>query len=208
MTTVAVRGTLHNAAGGILAGECNVSLASADGHQYPEQAACLGGAFSFNSVPPGRWEFTAESGGRQLPVAAITVGGRTHEGNVISVQDRPLTVEVKISEGATRLEGIAKRENKGASGVMVELVPRNLAGMDGLVRRDQSDSDGSFSLRDVVPGQYTLVAIEDGWDLDWADPRVMARYLPGGIAVTVSDRPEKVISLSASVPVQARQAAN
>jgi hypothetical protein len=36
----------------------------------------------------------------------------------------------------------------------------------------------------------------------------MARYLPGGIAVTVSDRPEKVISLSASVPVQARQAAN
>ena len=35
--------------------------------------------------------------------------------------------------------------------------------MAGLIRRDQSDSDGSFALRDVVPGQYTVVAIQDGW---------------------------------------------
>jgi hypothetical protein len=76
--------------------------------------------------------------------------------------------------------------------------------MDGLSRRDQSDSDGSFSLRDVVPGQYTVVAIEDGWELDWAEPQVIARYLPSGIPVTVSDKSGKLVMLSAPVPVQSR----
>jgi len=204
--TVSVRGTLHPSSGGSLAGECNVVLESADGaqHQFPEQAVCLGGVFTFNSVPPGHWELTAESAGRQLPVMSVAVGGHTHAGNEITVQDRSLNLEATVSEGATRLQGFAKRAAKGAAGVMVELIPKDLAAIDGLVRRDQSDSDGSFSLRDVVPGQYTLVAIDDGWDLDWADPHVISRYLPGGIAVTVSDRPEKVVSLETSVPVQPR----
>jgi hypothetical protein len=92
---------------------------------------------------------------------------------------------------------------------MVVLVPAarttsDLDALDGLFRRDQSDSDGSFSLRDVVPGQYILVAIEDGWTLDWAEPQVIARYLPAGIAVTVSDKPGKLVTLSDPVPVQIR----
>ena len=206
MPTVTVRGTLRNGSGGSLAGECNVTLEAVDAaqHQSPVQAICLGGTFSFNSVPPGRWGISAESGGVQLPVASVAIGGRTHAGNVISVQDRPLTAVVSVSEGTTRLEGFAKRDGKGAAGVMVELVPKDLSAMDGLVRRDQSDSDGSFSLRDVVPGQYTVLAIQDGWDLDWADPHTIARYLPGGVAVTVSDKAGKVVSLPAAVPVQSR----
>jgi hypothetical protein len=87
---------------------------------------------------------------------------------------------------------------------MVVLVPKELAATDGLSRRDQSDSDGSFSLRDVVPGQDTVVAIEDGWELDWAEPQVIARYLPGGISVTVSDKSGKLVTLSTPVPVQSR----
>ena len=210
MATVAVRGTLHSAAGS-LPGECNVTLESADGaqHSYPEQAVCLGGTFSFNSVPPGRWKLTAESGGRQLPVAAVTAGGRTHQGNGITVPDRPVTVEVTVSEGTTVLKGCAKRGEKGAAGLMVELIPKDPSARAGLMRRDQSDSDGSFGLRDVVPGQYTLVAIADGWELDWADAQAMARYLPGGIAVTVSDtaisdKRGKVVWLDGPVPVQSR----
>jgi len=86
----------------------------------------------------------------------------------------------------------------------VVLVPRELTALPALARRDQSDSDGSFSLRDVAPGQYTLVAIEDGWELDWAQPEVIARYLRAGIAVTVSDKPGKLQPLAEPVPVQTR----
>jgi hypothetical protein len=87
---------------------------------------------------------------------------------------------------------------------MVVLVPSDLDAIDSLARRDQSDSDGSFSLRDVAPGTYKLVAIEDAWQLDWADQHVIGRYLPGGISVTVSDRSSKTMTLDAAVPVQTR----
>jgi hypothetical protein len=111
---------------------------------------------------------------------------------------------VNLSQGATRVAGFARRDGKGVSGVMVVLVPKEMAALEGMARRDQSDSDGSFSLRAVVPGAYTLVAIEDGWTLDWAQPEVMARYLPGGVPVTVPDDAGSLLPLAAPVPVQAR----
>jgi hypothetical protein len=87
---------------------------------------------------------------------------------------------------------------------MVVLVPKNRSAFRSLVRRDQSDSDGSFALRDVVPGQYTLVAIPDGWALDWAQPELIGRYLPKGVAVTITENSGKLVRLSEPVPVQAR----
>jgi hypothetical protein len=139
-----------------------------------------------------------------LPIAAITVGGRTRRGNLITVQDRSLALVVTVTQGATRLQGFARRDGKGVSGVMVLLVPAGMAALEGLARRDQSDSDGSFSLNDVVPGNYTLVAIDGGWELDWTQPQVIGRYLPGGIPVTVTGKEGKLTTVNAPVPVQTR----
>jgi hypothetical protein len=204
--TVSVRGTLHTSAGAPLTDECNVSLESADSsaRQNSLQAVCLRGAFNFPSVPAGQWQVSAEGSGSQLSIASITESNRTRAGDLITVQDRPLSLVVAITQGATRVTGFARRDGKGIAGVMVVLVPRELTALPALARRDQSDSDGSFSLRDAAPGQYTLVAIEDGWGLDWAQPEVIARYLRGGIAVTVSDRPGKLQPLAEPVPVQTR----
>jgi hypothetical protein len=205
-STVAVHGFLRTPAGAPLTDNCNLALepVGGDSRQTPIQSVCLRGAFSFPSVPPGQWQLSAESAERPLSIASVTVGSRTGSGNLISVQDRPLSLVVVVSQSATRLEGFARRDGRGVAGVMVMLVPREMTALQALVRRDQSDSDGSFSLRDVVPGQYTLIAIEDGWDLDWAQPQVLGRYLPGGIAVTVTDTLGKVVTLSAPVPVQDR----
>ena len=85
---------------------------------------------------------------------------------------------------------------------MIVLVPRQPSAYRALVRRDQSDSDGSFSLRDVPPGRYTVIAIQNGWKLDWTDRELMARYLSGGVGVTVSDQAGGAVRLSDAVPVQ------
>jgi hypothetical protein len=92
------------------------------------------------------------------------------------------------------------RDGKPAAGVMILLVP-NPAAEREMFRRDQSDSDGSFQMSRVVPGQYTAVAIEDGWTLDWARPEVIARYLAGGQKVTVPAH-TKDFAIKDSVPVQ------
>ena len=215
--TVAVHGSLMRSAGVPSAGgtfsaggpfidDCSLTLESVDPgrRQSPIQTVCLRGSFSFPTVPAGRWQLLGESGGSQLPLASIGTAGHAHRGNLITVLDRPVSLVVTISQGATRVTGFAAREGKGLAGAMVVLVPREMAAIEGLARRDQSDSDGSFSLRDVVPGKYTLVAIEDGWNLDWAQPEVIARYLPDGLAVTVPDNSGKLLSLPAPVPVQSR----
>ncbi len=131
-------------------------------------------------------------------------GARVRTGNTIAVQDRAQTLIVKVSAGGIRVEGFARKGEKGVAGAMVLLVPKDPAAFPDLVRRDQSDSDGSFSIRDAAPGEYVAVAIEDGWDLDWARPEVMRRYLPGGVAVTVTDTNDKVVRLAGPVPVQMR----
>jgi len=87
---------------------------------------------------------------------------------------------------------------------MIVLLPKNPALWRALTRRDQSDSDGSFALPDVAPGNYTVVAIEDGWALDSTSSEAMARYLPGGTSVTVTEQSGTLIRLSSPLSVQTR----
>jgi hypothetical protein len=203
-----VRGTLRRAAGSALAEDCNLTLDPVDAidRQSPIQSVCLHGAFTFPSVPPGLWQLSVEDAGTQFSITSITEASHTRAGGLISVADRPLSLIVSVVPGLTRVEGFARRDGKGVAGLMVVLVPHDLGATSALARRDQSDSDGSFTLRNVLPGQYTVVAIEDGWEIDWAEPAVIARYLPGGLAVTVSDNPGKLLTLTQPVPVESTQA--
>jgi hypothetical protein len=162
------------------------------------------GEFTFQSIRQGNYELTASTSDKQLPITSITIGGRTHRGNLLTVSDQPLKIVATVSLSETRIEGFAKKGENAAPGVMIVLVPKEMASFPALARRDQSDSDGSFALRDVAPGQYTVVAIEDGWNLDWARPEVIARYLPGGIPVNVTESSGKLVRLSEAVPVQSQ----
>ncbi len=203
---VAVSGTLQTASGAPFNGQAVVTLEPADNSQgmKPIDSDFNRGSFSFAAVAAGKWNLRVEQFGAQVPVISIVVGGRARTGNLVTVLDRALTLVVKVSAYGTRVEGNARKNLKGAAGVMVLLVPKAPAAFPDLVRRDQSDSDGSFAIRDAAPGDYTLVAIEDGWELDWSRAEVISRYLPGGIAVTVTDTGEKVVRVREPVPVQQR----
>jgi Carboxypeptidase regulatory-like domain len=208
MATTSVCGTLQRLTGPVLAEDCNLTLDPVDAsdRQSPIQSVCLHGAFTFPSVPPGLWQLSVEDAGTQFSIASITEASHTRAGGLISVADRPLSLIVSVVPGLTRVAGFARRDGKGVAGLMVVLVPRDLGAISALARRDQSNSDGSFELRNVQPGQYTVVAIEDGWEIDWAEPAVMARYLPGGLAVTVSDNPGNLLTITQPVPVETTQA--
>jgi hypothetical protein len=84
---------------------------------------------------------------------------------------------------------------------MIVLVPEDPGEHRDLFRRDQSDLDGTFSLSSVPPGSYTLVAIEDGWGLDWSRPEVIAGYAKHGRAVVVSKN-SKSVQVKEAVEVQ------
>jgi 5-hydroxyisourate hydrolase-like protein (transthyretin family) len=168
----------------------------------------------FSSVSPGSWTVMARSGDLSLAVASLQTSAGLRRGATLQVKDRPLPLTVTLVAGKTSVQGMVRKapasggadagDGKGLAGVMVVLVPQDPGANRGLFRRDQSDSDGSFSLRDAAPGKYTVVAIEDGWELEWARPQVIQRYLSRGVGVTITDHAAKQLQLAEPVPVQAR----
>jgi Carboxypeptidase regulatory-like domain len=154
--------------------------------EYPMQADEKGEFSLKGSVPPGTYDLLvgqpAAGAIRALSATGAKVSGHTLE--IGAGQDVKLSVV--LSRGTGKISGIALKDGKPMDGVMVVLVPGDPEHNLELFRRDQSDSDGSFNLAAIHPGKYTVVAIENGWELDWFTPGVIRKYLPGGKSVQVS----------------------
>jgi hypothetical protein len=78
---------------------------------------------------------------------------------------------------------------------MILLVPRDFTGDPLSLRRDQSDSDGTFMLPQVPPGTYTVVAVENGWDQEWANPGVIKSWLSRGETIDASPNAGKTVTV-------------
>ena len=196
-----VSGTVVMAAGGPVPDDISLILTSVDEGHPPVQADARRGRFNFEAVPPGTWTVTAGSPKQTLAVLAISTGGAMTAGDKIDVRDRPVQGTVMLGRAQTRVEGFARKDGKGVSGAMIMLIPKEPRLYPALVRRDQSDSDGSFSLRDVPDGQYTVIAIQDGWKLDWKHREVIEPYLRSGVPVNITSQTSPTVNLGQPVPV-------
>ena len=114
------------------------------------------------------------------------------------------SVSLTLVGGNVEVQGIAKKAGKAFAGAMVVLAPRDPAVNRDLFRRDQSDLDGTFVLHGVMPGSYTLLAIEDGWELDWSKPGVIGAYLKKGQKVEVGNQGTRPINLGEAIEVQSK----
>lgn len=154
-----------------------------------------GGEFTLEGqdIDPGVYEVTMSQPSVAL-VRSISATGAKVSGHTIDIGSaRDVRLTVVVSKGAGTVTGLAVKNGKPADGILILLVPQGSEPDSALFRFDQSDSDGSFSLARVLPGKYTVAAIENGWDLDWSDPGVWQRYLAGGQAIQVgSDTKIKV----------------
>lgn len=169
-----------------LPGRMSVSLQAIDGDSPSDGRTDANGSFTIHEVSPGSYQLSVSAEGKRLHVAQIMATGATVDGHILKIGSQPVDLAATLVEGAATISGFAKQNGKPSSGVMLLLVPNHSKFNSDLFRRAQSNSDGSFELRQVVPGSYTLVAIEDGWALDWARPEAITHYLSKGQAVIVS----------------------
>jgi hypothetical protein len=144
---------------------------------------------------PGRYDYSATS--NQGVIKSLTATGAKVRGRTIEVGSEPIVLKVVMADIATRVDGIALGEDgKPVSGAMVLLIPEDLESNENLNRRDQSDSDGTFTLRVVLPGRYTLVAIQNGWELEWLKKDVMQPFLKHGLTVDVKPRADMKVKVN------------
>ena len=142
--------------------------------------------FQIADVKPGSYNVLVENapGFYTDKVQAV---GATVSGNHLAIgSGTQVRLAVRIGQGLGRVDGVALRDAKPAAGVMILLIPNQSQNYPFRFRRDQSDSDGTFTLQQVLPGRYTLVAIENGWNQQWADPAVFKQWLSGGEAIQVA----------------------
>jgi Carboxypeptidase regulatory-like domain len=163
------------------------------------------GEVEFQQIPAGRYEVLLWGPLKPYSIAHISAEGAEVSGHSLTVAPGSSPeISLTLVGGSVNVEGIAKHAGKPFAGAMVVLVPKNPETDRQLFRRDQSDLDGTFSLRNVVPGSYTLLAIENGWDLEWSQPAVIAAYLRHGRTIEVGNQVGSTVNFSEAVEVQSK----
>ena len=119
------------------------------------------GRFSTPAIPPGRYR------------VSIAGGDEYYLGRESEMLDIPAGAAVRfslpISRGASRIAGAVERDGQPLPGALVVLTPAN--------RAVASNSDGSYEFRGLPAGEYALFAVEDGVDLEYANPAAIRPYL-------------------------------
>jgi len=159
------------------------------------------GQVEFKNVAAGNYEVLAGSQNVSYAVVKVATDGQVGSGHTLKVAPGTSpAVTLTLASGSGRVEGFAKLEGKGVAGAMVVLIPKHPEANLELFRRDQSDLDGSFSLNGVIAGTYNVVAIANGWDLDWGKAAVLAKYASRGQTVIVEG--SGTVHLAGPVEVQ------
>jgi len=160
---------------------------------------------SFEGISPGKYAIVASSSTKPYSVVRVlSLGVETSGHNLTITSGASLDATVFLAGGVVTVEGFAKRGEKPIAGVMVILVPKDPESHQDMFRRDQSDSDGSFVLRGVIPGAYTIVAVEGAWGFAWLQPGVLARYVQHGQNLTIGELMRGSVHLPDPVEVQPR----
>jgi hypothetical protein len=160
------------------------------------------GEADLEQVPPGRYDVFIWGPPRPYSIAKLSAEGASASGRTLTVPaGAAASLSLVVAGGSRKIDGTAKRAGKPFAGAMVVLVPKDPEINRDLFRRDQSDLDGTFTLQNVVPGTYTVLAIDNGWDLDWSQPGVIAAYVRHGHTIEVGQQAGSTMKLADPVEV-------
>lgn len=181
-----------------------VSLVRADGLGNSTQVLDGRGEAMFESVAAGAYRISVQSGMKRghTPLA-VKAEGAALDGSQVVI---PETGEVKISAtadmGAADVKGIALRDGKAQAGLLVLVVRAEAPEDESGYRMDQSDSDGSFTWRDLAAGRYLAFCFDGGDETELGTKANVARWLERAQPLTIgADRREPVrIELTRPAP--------
>ena len=163
------------------------------------------GQVSFPAVKPGKYAIVVVAPGKNYAVTRTTSGAGESVGSGVNfASGAAMEVTAQLVEGVVGIEGVVEKNGKPMAGVMVTLVPSDPESHVELFRRDQSDFDGTFMLRGVIPGTYTIVAVEDAWGFEWLKTGVLARYVQHGQNVIVGEKMRGMVHLLEPLEVQGK----
>jgi hypothetical protein len=141
------------------------------------------GSFRFSNVMPGKYQAGLRSPAGY--VVASATAARTDGGVSVEVAEGDqVSLALAASDETGNLEGFAKSGEQAIGGVMVVLAPAPGEPAGRLARAFQTESDGSYDLRNVPAGKYLLFAIEDT-GIEYATAEAVRPFPAGAKPVTI-----------------------
>ncbi|HEX8836326.1 MAG TPA: carboxypeptidase regulatory-like domain-containing protein [Candidatus Acidoferrum sp.] len=156
------------------------------------------GTFSFSSMQPGTYRIQVNlPPGDYYVQKVIAKEAKTSGREIVITGGNDADLTVILGHGQGQATGVVQLEGTPAAGVLVLLVPESGQDMEEDSRMDESDSDGTFSLGGILPGDYVLLAIKDGWDLEWSNSDVLRPYLSAGQKISIGANQSVKVTVSA-----------
>jgi Carboxypeptidase regulatory-like domain len=169
---------------------------SSTGELTPTQVGANGEfSFGLGATAPGTYAVFVMTAGATITPAVSAAGTKVTGNNIEIPPGKSVLLTLAASGSAHQVDGIALKDGKPAGGMRIMLVPAGAQRNTGAFRFDQSDSDGTFSLFTVGPGKYTVLALEDAWDLDWTKPGELDKFLAGGTAIQIGAGVQKAVEV-------------
>lgn len=162
------------------------------------------GTFQFAAVQPGTYRIGVNLHTGGYFVQKVSAKEAKTSGREITIANgNDVDMTITLGHGLGRVAGVAQLDGKPAPDLMVLLVPESGQEMEEHSRMDQSDSDGTFTLGGILPGEYILLAIKDGWDMEWAKPGVLRHYLQAGQKLSIGPNQSTKVTVSAQMRTDA-----
>jgi len=70
------------------------------------------------------------------------------------------------------------------------------AHLAGSAPHHSCDADGTFVLRSAAPGKYKIVALRNGWDMEWSNPAVLKPYLKTAESLEIAANQKYVVKVA------------
>jgi hypothetical protein len=141
-------------------------------------------SFTLPQIQPGRYSLLMGNS-NEFYIQKVTVKGGTYVDGILDIaKGAQIELAIAAGKGMTKIDGTVVHGKTPVAGAMVLAIPQDSTRAK-YIPRDQSDSDGTFTLYQVPPGRYTLVAIQNGHHLAYAEPGVITPYLPQGQVLDV-----------------------
>jgi hypothetical protein len=174
----------------------NVNFRKADTGDVVNSTRSNGDGEIQTQLYPGKYTINASFS--HYVIKSVVATGAKVIGRTIEVTGTsPIKLSLVMTKDDARIEGTvhAGDSDAAAPGSFVILVPDDMVNNEPLFRRSQSGTDGSFQFTNVIPGKYTMVALQNGWNVEWAKPEAMKPYLAKGEVIDVAPKAKMKLKL-------------
>ncbi|GAB4418104.1 MAG: hypothetical protein OHK0021_23460 [Bryobacter sp.] len=162
-----------------------------------QQAVAEDGSFSYSELTPGNYVLQVNPEKVNCYVKSITYNGQDIRANGLDLRNGgSVELEVLLSPKVAALNGRVELPEGAAGGTLVVVEePYNPRKGSGKVQRKTVNEDGSFTVANLAPGTYRLLAVGEVETKLIYDPEWLAARASETVTVEVREGETKAVSL-------------